>query len=160
MTSTAGAMTDLLGDAGASQGGAGQPAGAGSTAPAAANGQGSETLIAVPAGLFGTLIGLAGRLVGDAVGGSTGQTISDIGQTVSAVSPFSVVPGSAGQPQSNGSRDETMIAVPAGLFGTLIGLAGRLVGGAVGGSTGQTISDIGQTVSAVSPFSVIPGAHA
>ena len=97
------------------------------------------------------------RGAGGLIGGQTGQTISDIGQTVGGFLPFSTVPsgtGPQGQPGQPGGED--LIAVPAGLWGSLISLVSKGAGGLIGGQTGQTISDIGQTVGGFLPFSTVP----
>lgn len=62
--------------------------------------------------------------------------------------------GQPGQPGQPGGED--LIAVPAGLWGSLISLVSKGAGGLIGGQTGQTISDIGQTVGGFLPFSRIP----
>ena len=128
------------------------------TGPQGQPGQpGGEDLIAVPAGLWGSLISLVSKGAGGLIGGQTGQTISDIGQTVGGFLPFSTVPSGArpqGQPGQPGGED--LIAVPAGLWGSLISLVSKGAGGLIGGQTGQTISDIGQTVGGFLPFSTVP----
>ena len=119
---------------------------------------GGEDLIAVPAGLWGSLISIVSKGAGGLIGGQAGQTISDIGQTVGGIVPFSVVPGGAGpQGQAGSPGGEDLIAVPAGLWGSLISIVSKGAGGLIGGQAGQTISDIGQTVGGIVPFSVVPG---
>jgi hypothetical protein len=76
---------------------------------------------------------------------------------VGDVLPFSTIPSGAGpQGQAAQPGGEDLIAVPAGLWGSLIGTIGGVVGDAVGGRTGRTISGISQTVGDVLPFSTIP----
>ena len=118
---------------------------------------GGEDLIAVPAGLWGSLISIVSKGAGGLIGGQAGQTISDIGQTVGGIVPFSVVPGGAGQGGQAGGGGGDLIAVPAGLWGSLISIVSKGAGGLIGGQAGQTISDIGQTVGGIVPFSVVPG---
>lgn len=60
--------------------------------------------------------------------------------------------GQAGQAGGGGD----LIAVPAGLWGSLISIVSKGAGGLIGGQAGQTISDIGQTVGGIVPFSRIP----
>jgi hypothetical protein len=113
-----------------------------------------EDLIAVPAGLWGSIIAGLGGAAGHIIGGKTGQTISSISQGIGAVSPFSTIPSGAGPQGQPGGED--LIAVPAGLWGSIIAGLGGAAGHIIGGNTGQTISSISQTVGAVSPFSIIP----
>ena len=109
------------------------------------------------AGLWGSLISIVSKGAGGLIGGQAGQTISDIGQTVGGIVPFSVVPGGAGQGGQAGGGGGDLIAVPAGLWGSLISIVSKGAGGLIGGQAGQTISDIGQTVGGIVPFSVVPG---
>ncbi len=86
--SVPGAITSMLGGQFAGQG-AGPQGQAGKPA-------GGQDLIAVPAGLFGSLISMISGVAGDAVGGQAGQAISGIGQTVGGVLPFSTIPNGVG----------------------------------------------------------------
>ena len=133
------------------------PSGAGPQGQAGKPG-GGEDLIAVPAGLWGSLISIVSKGAGTLIGGQTGQTISDIGSTVGGFLPFSTVPSGAG-PQGQAGKPgggEDLIAVPAGLWGSLISIVSKGAGGLIGGQTGQTISDIGSTVGGFLPFSTVP----
>lgn len=87
--SVPGAVTSMLSGQSAGQGAG--PQGQGGQA-----GGGGEDLIAVPAGLWGSLISIVSKGAGGLIGGQAGQTISDIGQTVGGIVPFSVVPGGVG----------------------------------------------------------------
>jgi hypothetical protein len=134
--SVPGAITSMLGSQSASQG--------------SNTGDRTEPLIAVPADLFSGLLQRLGGQVMDFAGPPVG------------VLPFSTVPSGAGpQGKANGpGGGQDLIAVPAGLWGSLIGTLSGVAGGLIGGQTGQTISNIGQTVGNVLPFSTIPSGAA
>ena len=151
------------------------------TATGLATDQG-EVLIAVPAGLFGDLVTKATR----PATGTVGETVGTLGKglfnqtplqelskwianewaprTPSTILPFSVLPQSAG-PGVAGSAvqvpQEQLIAVPAGLFGSLLKTLGGPIGGAIGGlfgnaGLGQQIGQTAGGIGTIVPFSVLP----
>ncbi len=113
-------------------------------------GRSEEELIMVPADFFGSLLGTVSRAVGGHVGGDVGDAISTIGGVIGDILPFSALP-----PQSSAGAED-LVAIPAGLIGSLLGTVGRIVGKRVGGATGSQVGGaIGDFLGSLSPFSIV-----
>lgn len=129
-----------------------------------------ERMVVVPAGFFGNLLsGLAGT-VGGAVGGlfgdaKTGAAVGGAAAPLLKLLPFHEVPPqylpqSAGPAHTTDQRD-TLMLVPAGLFGSLLscwsGTLGSYVGDLVGHApTGEVVSKAAQALGDIVPFSAVP----
>lgn len=148
---TNGAATALMGSiAGASQPKKGH------------DGAAQETLIAVPAGFFGALLGQLSGAVGGAIGGNAGAVVGGVGGLVGDLLPFQTLPAGAPAAKAPAASGD-LIAVPAGFFGALLGsIGGSFVGDLIGGDTGADIGGgIGGVLGGILPFQVIPpGARA
>lgn len=138
-----------------------------SAGPGAASTGPSEDLVVVPAGfLSGVLGAFGGKALGGLVGGlfgnkGLGQSIGGAaGGIVSSFLPFSVVPptvspASAAPGAATGS-DETLIVVPAGFFGDLLGAVASSVSRVAGEGTVGTVAGVVSDFAGFLPFSTLP----
>jgi hypothetical protein len=134
----------------------------------------SDKVVVLPAGFVGDLLSKFSGTIGEVAGGAfgdaaLGRKIGDSAGPLVKLLPFSIVPpsvdpASAGPGGNGAGSGETMVVVPAGFIGGLLGgIGGNLLGGAVGGLFGNKDlgANIGKTAGGLLgggliPFQVVP----